>query len=162
LRAWAPPAALRPSGPRRRRRASHPRGPPHRLSAATNQRQAHELSRDRYALYDQLPAWIAAIVPRPHQTALGSSHSLAFHGPDDHGRPRRQCCRPRVALTNHRRTRDLPQRPRDDGSDREQGHGWPKSPLTPRVRYQKTRRVTPDHALDALVDRVRARSASQP
>jgi hypothetical protein len=35
LRAWAPPAALRPSGPRRRRRASHPRGPPRQLSAAT-------------------------------------------------------------------------------------------------------------------------------
>jgi len=35
LRAWAPLAALRPSGPRRRRRASPPRSPPHRLSAAT-------------------------------------------------------------------------------------------------------------------------------
>ena len=33
LRAWAPPAALRPSGPRRRRCTSPPRGPPHRLSA---------------------------------------------------------------------------------------------------------------------------------
>ena len=35
LRAWAPLAALRPSGPRRRRRASRPRGPPYRLGAAT-------------------------------------------------------------------------------------------------------------------------------
>jgi len=35
LRAWAPFAALRPSGPRRRRRASRPRGPTHRPGAAT-------------------------------------------------------------------------------------------------------------------------------
>jgi len=35
VRAWAPLAALRPSGPRRRRRASRPRSPPHRLGAAT-------------------------------------------------------------------------------------------------------------------------------
>jgi hypothetical protein len=35
LRAWAPPAALRPFGPRRRRRASPPRDPPHWLGAAT-------------------------------------------------------------------------------------------------------------------------------
>jgi hypothetical protein len=41
LHAWAPPAALRPSGPRRRRRASHPRSPPHRPGAATISRHAN-------------------------------------------------------------------------------------------------------------------------
>jgi hypothetical protein len=67
LRAWAPPAALRPSGPRRRRRASHPRDstPAERRN---DQRHARELQSKPLRGGDLSVAKLAKITGASHQT----------------------------------------------------------------------------------------------
>ncbi len=73
--AWAPPAALRPSGPRRRRRASCPRGPPHRLGRRNDQRQARQLQERAI-----LPA-LQCAAGQDHPQGRFASHVMAYGHP---------------------------------------------------------------------------------
>ena len=74
LRAWAPPAALRPSGPRRRRREPSPR-PAAPAGRSNDQRQARELQERAI-----LPA-LQCEAGQDHAQERFASHVMAYGHP---------------------------------------------------------------------------------
>ena len=75
LRAWAPPAALRPSGPRRRRRASLSPRPAAPAQRRNDQRQARELQERAI-----LPA-LQCEAGQDHPQGRFASHVMAYGHP---------------------------------------------------------------------------------